>query len=363
MMPIHPSHRPPDVTLAEDAEKIVLADKLGFTEIWVGEHFTSTTEPITAPLIFMASLIPQTKKITFACGVINMPVHHPAIVAAEAAQFDHMCRGRFILGIGPGALASDWEVFKSADGKAREEMTLESIDIIKKIWSQDPPYQIHGKYWDVTLEKTIIPSLGFGTMSKPYQKPHPPIAMSIMSPNSGSAKTAAIHGFSPISANFIPTYSVASHWKRYLEGCEIAKRVPNGDDWRVSRNVIVARTDEEAREMAHDKEGSTFLYYDYLWHGMSVGKYTIAMKADPNAADDSITVPMLIDDLVIHGSPKTVADKLIAFRETVGPFGKIILGAIDWNGKNRKLDQASMTLMANEVMPILNKSLTLKKAG
>jgi alkanesulfonate monooxygenase SsuD/methylene tetrahydromethanopterin reductase-like flavin-dependent oxidoreductase (luciferase family) len=226
MMPIHPAHRPVSETLEENSEKVILADKLGYTEAWIGEHLSATTEPITAPMMFMASLLHQTKQIKFCTGVVNMPAHHPALVAAEAAQFDHLSRGRFMLGIGPGALASDSELFNNEDGKDREAKTLESIDLILKIWSQDPPYRLKGKYWNITIEKNVVEKLGFGYLSKPYQKPHPPIALSIMSPFSGSAKTAGIKGWAPISANFIPEYSVASHWTKYLEGCEEAKRTP-----------------------------------------------------------------------------------------------------------------------------------------
>jgi alkanesulfonate monooxygenase SsuD/methylene tetrahydromethanopterin reductase-like flavin-dependent oxidoreductase (luciferase family) len=356
MMPIHPSHRPVSETLAENAEKIILGDKLGYTEAWVGEHLTASTEPISAPLMFMASLLSQTSRIKFCTGVINMSIHHPALVAAEVAQFDHMSRGRLIFGIGPGALASDFELFKTEDAKEREAKTLEAISLILKIWTQDPPYHLTGKFWDVTIEKNVIEKLGFGYMSKPYQKPHPPIALSIMSPFSGSAKTAAVMGWNPISANFIPTYSVASHWQRYLEGCAEAKREPT-KEWRVCRNIIVAPTDDEARDIAHDPKGSFYHYYDYLWYGLSVGKYTQAIKPDPKIADNEVTVPYLIDQLVIHGSPKTVVDKLVAFREQVGPFGKLILATIDWSGAYRKYDTASMAMLANDVMPKFSKAI------
>jgi len=56
--------------------------------------------------MFMASLIPQTIHIRFGVGVVNLPNRHPAVIAAEVAQFDHMSNGRFIFGIGTGSLPS-----------------------------------------------------------------------------------------------------------------------------------------------------------------------------------------------------------------------------------------------------------------
>jgi alkanesulfonate monooxygenase SsuD/methylene tetrahydromethanopterin reductase-like flavin-dependent oxidoreductase (luciferase family) len=58
MMPLHPPTRMLTDTMAETAEKALLAERLGFDEVWVGEHFSATTEPIPSPLMFMASLIP-----------------------------------------------------------------------------------------------------------------------------------------------------------------------------------------------------------------------------------------------------------------------------------------------------------------
>ena len=90
MMPVHPPGRTFWSTLEEDSEKSVLADALGFDELWLGEHFSATTEPIPSPMMFFAGLLPRTKNITFGTAVINLPNHHPAIVAAEAAQFDQI---------------------------------------------------------------------------------------------------------------------------------------------------------------------------------------------------------------------------------------------------------------------------------
>ena len=152
MMPVHPPGRTFWSTLEEDSEKSVLADALGFDELWLGEHFSATTEPIPSPMMFFAGLLPHTKNIAFGTAVINLPNHHPAIVAAEAAQFDHMSKGRFMLGVGPGGLVSDFELFNNPDVHARNRMVIEAVDFIQRIWSQDPPYDLQGEFWQVRLK-------------------------------------------------------------------------------------------------------------------------------------------------------------------------------------------------------------------
>lgn len=69
LMPLHPVERSMTELFKEDADKIIYADQLGFDQAWVGEHITSLTENIPSPLMFMAALINQTKKIKFATGV------------------------------------------------------------------------------------------------------------------------------------------------------------------------------------------------------------------------------------------------------------------------------------------------------
>ena len=75
--------------LEEDLEAVLHADRLGFDDVWIGEHFSSMTEPITSPLMFMAKAIPLTKRVRLCTGVLNLPQQHPAVVGF-AAMFDHL---------------------------------------------------------------------------------------------------------------------------------------------------------------------------------------------------------------------------------------------------------------------------------
>ena len=134
-MPLHPLGRNYTETLKEDREAVLLCDELGFTEAYFGEHTTDLLENIPSCLIFIASLIHDTKNIIFGSGTVNLPSHHPAAVASQVAMLDHMCEGRFIFGISPGGLKSDAEVYGNIDNN-RTEMMVESINHILDIWSK-----------------------------------------------------------------------------------------------------------------------------------------------------------------------------------------------------------------------------------
>jgi alkanesulfonate monooxygenase SsuD/methylene tetrahydromethanopterin reductase-like flavin-dependent oxidoreductase (luciferase family) len=61
---------------------------------------------------------------------------------------------------------------------------------------------------------------------------------------------------------------------------------------------------------------------------------------------------MICDRLIIHGTPESVADQLLAFQREVGTFGTLLYAGKDW--KDRELGRQSMILMAEKVLPLVN---------
>jgi len=55
----------------------------------------------------MATAAGRPRHIRLGTGVISLPYHHPYMVANRMVLLDHLTRGRVMLGVGPGALASD----------------------------------------------------------------------------------------------------------------------------------------------------------------------------------------------------------------------------------------------------------------
>lgn len=362
LQPIHPFPRDQGEIYKEAEDKIILADQLGFSEVWVGEHFSASTEPITSPLIFLASLIHRTKSIKLGTGTINLPNHHPAMVAGNVALFDHLSGGRMLFGIGPGGLATDFELFGTQGFANRAEATMEAYEMILKLWTQDPPFDIAGKYWSIKMEKNVLKDLGVGFLTRPLQKPHPPIATSAVSPFSSSIRTAAQRGWYPISTNFAPDATIASHWKVYCDGCADVGRKPDGDAWRVARTIVVAPSDAEAEDYIYDPKRATHAYFNYLITLLKSTNAVGGIKPRPDMTDEQVTADEVVRAVVIAGSPATVADKLVAYREKVGPFGNLLISAMDWEGPNGIMEKRSMEMLARDVMPRVNRALGAKAA-
>ena len=361
MMPLHDPKRDYMQVLKEDREAILLAERLGFDEAWVGEHYSAATEPIPDPLQFMATLIPVTTRIKFGTSVLNLPQHHPAVVAGNCAMFDHLSGGRFIMGIGPGGLGSDFELFQTMD-KNRSEMMLEAIETIHEIWASDPPYRIEGRYWSIVIDGSCQLRLGIGPMLKPYQKPFPPLAASAMSPVSQTARLAGERGWGLISANFMPVCHAKAQWQQYCEGAAATGRRPDRADWRLARSILVTESDAEAADyLAALEKCSVGWYYSYLRDNLATFKLLKIFKPSESIPDDEVTVRNCIDWMVMHGSPQTVLDRLVALLDEVGPFGTLLLTHKDWD--RAELHKHSMTLLAEKVMPRLRQHIGSRKAA
>jgi alkanesulfonate monooxygenase SsuD/methylene tetrahydromethanopterin reductase-like flavin-dependent oxidoreductase (luciferase family) len=144
MMPLHPPEKSRTECFEEDIELVIRADELGFAEAWIGQHLSLAWEPIPSNDLFIATVIPRTKRIRLGTGVTIVPQHHPANVAVRLAMLDHLSRGRFSCGFGQGGVPTDWELLDLPDGKTQGLMTIEGIDMVLKLWTSEPPFDFKG---------------------------------------------------------------------------------------------------------------------------------------------------------------------------------------------------------------------------
>ena len=357
MMPLHPAHREPAKTLQEDREAIILADRLGFHDAFVGEHLTEKSENVTNSFIFLATLINDTRTIRLGTGTSNLSHSHPTLIASHAAMFDHLARGRFIFGISPGALASDAEALGML-GEDRNKLFAESIDVILAIWEREAPYEIDfpDNRFKVTTAKTSVPEIERGAMYKPYQKPRPEIVGTVVAPFSKGVIAMGERDFHPLSANFLLSKWLPSHWANYAEGKRKAGQVADPADWRVARTIFVADDDKTALRYGRTDAASPYRYYwNMLLRKMMLSKRHGIFKTHPEQDDRELTDDYMVERLVICGSVNKVVDDVLALREEIGDFGELVYAGMDW--VDPALGKRSMELMANEVMPRVNAAL------
>ena len=362
MMPMHALGRDPSQTLREDRATVILADQLGFHDVFIGEHLTDSTENITNSMMFLATLIHATKTIKLGTGTCNLSQMHPTLIAAQAAMFDHLSDGRFIFGISPGALPSDFEALGMLDVD-RNQLFSETIDVILAIWGGEPPYDIDlpGNRYKVSTRNTFDPAIGIGIMPKPLQRPWPEIVGTVVAPFSKGVVLMGERDFHPISANFLLAQWAKTHWANYAEGKRNVGKVADPADWRVARTLFVADDDATARAYAIAHPASPYrFYYEQLYAKVKKRGGQAVFKERIDQPDAEITIDYILDRLVMHGSVSSMVDQILALRAQIGDFGELVYAGMDWVDEG--LTKRSMQLMAEQVMPRVNAAIALETA-
>jgi alkanesulfonate monooxygenase SsuD/methylene tetrahydromethanopterin reductase-like flavin-dependent oxidoreductase (luciferase family) len=352
IMPFHDPAKPLGQCYDEDLELIVRAEELGFGEFWIGEHHTMKFENIVMPEIFIARALGETHRIRLGPAPVCLNQHYPAHVASRLAFLDHLSKGRLNLCFGPGSVSTDQELY-GAEPKNAAAMVDEAIDMILRLWSSEPPYEIEGKFWKVSLKKSVDAETGIGYIHKPLQRPHPPIAMPGTSRDSPTMRTAGRQGFQPFGHCLIPGNVLADLWKTYETAAQQAGREPKRADWKVARSIFLADSTPEARRRA--RSNSLGRNYEYIGRLFDKGAGRRVYKRDPAMSDADCNLDYLMGEQIIAGSPDEVLRRLLLLIEETGPFGTLVLMSYDWDDKQSWLH--SMELFAHEVMPRLNKAV------
>ncbi len=138
------------------------AERLGFASIWAPEHVVllerysskypystgefpmPTDTPFADPFTTLAFVAACTSKIKLATGICLVPEHNPLVLAKTVASLDRLSGGRFILGVGIGWLAEEFQAL-GISFERRAQRTREYIDVMRKLWVE-PKSSHHGEF-------------------------------------------------------------------------------------------------------------------------------------------------------------------------------------------------------------------------
>lgn len=352
IMPFHPPSKPLAQSFDEDLELIIRAEELGFSEFWIGEHHTMKYEPIIMPEMFIARALGGTTSIRLGPAPACLNQHHPAHVASRLSFLDHLSKGRLNLCFGAGSVTADQELY-GAEPKNGSAMVEESLDMILKLWATDPPYELPGKFWNISLKKSVDSETGIGYIQKPFQLPHPPISMPGMSRGSPTMKFAGARGYAPFAHCLVAGNVVADLWQNYADGAHAAGREPNRADYKVARSIFLADTTAEAVKLA--RQNSLGKNYEYIGRLFDKGLGRKLYKRDLQMSDADCNLDYLLGEQIIAGDVDHVLERLLSLMEEAGRFGTLVLMSYDWDDKASWL--RSMELFAKELMPRLNKAV------
>jgi limonene 1,2-monooxygenase len=256
---VPPHHLPvnynPTYALQRDVELIQLLDTIGFEEAWIGEHHSGGAEPIGDPMLFIAHVAAQTRYIRLGTGVVSLPYHNPLWVADRLALLDHLTRGRVMLGLGPGALATDAAMIGIHPSEQRDALE-EDAAVLMHLMTSDEPISIETKRYKLVNAKL---QLDF------YQDPHPEVAAAAIVSPSGP-RLAGSHGAGLISIGATMQAGIdvlAMHWDVAEARAKECGKTVDRKNWRLVGLMHLADTKEQAiKDVAYGLKE----FCDYLQH-------------------------------------------------------------------------------------------------
>jgi alkanesulfonate monooxygenase SsuD/methylene tetrahydromethanopterin reductase-like flavin-dependent oxidoreductase (luciferase family) len=327
-------------------DELEYAEELGFDGLAVNEHHQSAYGLMPSPNIMAAALARRTERAQImvlgnAIGIRGNPLR----VAEEIAMLDHLTNGRIVSGFVRGI---GWEYFAHSINPTRSRDRFnEAHDLIIKAWTSEEMFQ-----W-------ISPNYEYRYVNiwpRPLQQPHPPIYI----PGAGSSETikfVAERDYTLMSV-YAPSRVIRRWFDGYREVAEEAGLPPNPERVAFSVPIYVGETDEQAHREARQhvywlfrkglKQGAELVFPPgYMSPSSMRGVLMSRMKPLPQMSYEEL----LADDLVVVGSPDTVANRLGELQRELG-FGQLIaLFALGDMPHERTI--ASMERFASQVMPVI----------
>ncbi|MCE3551995.1 LLM class flavin-dependent oxidoreductase [Pseudonocardia sp. RS11V-5] len=349
--PFHPYGQDPTLAFEYDLERIEALDRFGYDEAWVGEHHSGGYELIGSPEIFIAAAAQRTRNIRLGTGVVSMPYHHPWLLADRICLLDHLTRGRLIFGTGPGALPTDAYVLgiDPVDQRRRHEEALEAV--LALFGSEEP----------VTRETDWFTMREARLQVRPYQWPHPEIAVAAMVSPSGP-RLAGKYGASLLSLSMSAAAegfaAIGNAWGVVEEQAAKAGRPePDRSTWRVLGQMHLAETREQA------VQDCTYGLRDFAnYFGGGAGFVPLSDGGDPaDLSDAEFVEQYAASGRAMIGTP----DDAIAYVEKLldqsGGFGTFLMLGHDWASPAATIE--SYRLFARHVIPHFKGRLAAPKAS
>ena len=331
--PSHPATHNPTLSLENDLELVEWVDHLGYDEAWVGEHHSSGFEMIASPEVFIAAASQRTRNIDLCTGVVSLPYQNPFILADRIVMLDHICRGRFKFGVGPGALASDSNMV-GIDHMHMRRMMNESLEAMIHLFTSDEPLSMETDWF--TLHDAVL-------QHRPYSHPCFDVAVAAtMSPAGPRAAGKNGVGLLSMAATTSGGFeALATHRDIWKAMTEESGHVYDPGKWTLVGPMYVAETRERAFK---DVEYGLYEWADFFTNALS-------LPMIPQGETDPSKWPeMLVESgSAVIGTPDDAIAQIERLQEQTGGFGCYLIMCNDW--ANRDNTRRSYELIARHVFP------------
>ena len=313
-----PGRRVPLQTIYERAtDDVKIMDQAGYDTVWLAEHHFSTYSVCPSVHIMGMHLAHLTKNIRIGTAVSLAAFYHPLRLAEELALVDNLSGGRLNVGFGRGFDQTEMEAF-GVSSETSYEKFQENVEIVQSAW-REGSLSYQGKHH--SFENIEV-------LPKPIQSPLPTW---IGASSPGAIKWAAEKGFAILMDPHSSHTEIGEKFAAYRQTLK-DNHHQNDLSTPVARLIAIAKTDQQAEDIA--RRGAEW----------TVGSYAGPKKGGPpTTLTPEDMVNRYVDEIIIHGSPSKVIDKLHELNETISL--NYLLASI--------LSHESFIRLTDEVLPNL----------
>jgi alkanesulfonate monooxygenase SsuD/methylene tetrahydromethanopterin reductase-like flavin-dependent oxidoreductase (luciferase family) len=300
------------VRIMQQIDQVCAAEALGFSDVWLTEHYFTGESVYNDALLFASALTMRTTRIRIGFAVLQMPFHHPVRLAVQLALLDNLSNGRIDVGIGKGTVYNEYEFvghgLRSGDSRMR---MAEAIEILERAW-RETPLVYQGKYYNLR-----VPEL----RPRPIQQPGPPLWRSVISP--GSFTECGRLGI-PILTARLPVERIKERWALYAAGLaegghDAATQKHLLAQAALWRNVYVAESDARAEDEISTLLLRTRAHMMHVRHEYNPADFVIdPVMLNPwtnSAVGDAEALAFVLATGSLFGSPARVREQVAALRD------------------------------------------------
>lgn len=334
MAPFHRAGENPTLAIERDLDLVAHMDKLGWDEAWIGEHHSAGSEIIASPEIFIATAAERTRHIKLGTGVISVAYHNPYMIAERAVLLDHLTRGRFMLGLGPGSLPTD-AIMLGLDPTETRPLLEEGLEVIMQLLTSDEPVTSETKTWTLHDARLHL---------RPYSDPLFDVAVPAVASPTGP-RLAGKHGIGLLSIGATQSEGfdvLGLHWDVMEERAATFGTVADRSKWRLVGLMHIAETREQAYR---DVEHGIVEWFDYFQHTAAFPQMDVG---DSGAVREAIEF-VNESGLGSIGTSDDACAQIERLQKQSGGFGCYMTLAHEW--ANPDATKRSYELIAQRVFP------------
>jgi len=329
----------PQQVFADETERILLSEALGYDSVWVPEQHFYPYCLVGDALQMAANIIGMTKRVRVGTAVVNLTFTHPLRFAERFAVLDHLSAGRADVAVGRGYQLPQYPVF-GVDIAESRAIFNEALDIVIRAFEPEE-FSYRGRFFD-------IPPVRIWPV--PIRRPAEILMHAAVSPP--SVETSIRRDLPALlSKTFDPIAAEAAWFKAYRESIEATGKDPEPflERATVMKYVFVAPSKQEAQELSREA---------FEWDYRVLEKLTTPREGEvvrghelyENRKDywPDYSYEDWADNVFIFDDPKGCAEKVAALRDA-GIRNLILWGGV--GGVAHSLIVRSMRLFAEQVAP------------